>query len=363
MRRSLARKAFTLVELLVVIAIIGVLVALLLPAVQAAREAARRSQCQNNVKQMGLAFMNHEAALGAFPSGGWGYRWTGDPDMGALEAQPGGWAFAILPYLEGSNTYQIGKGMAAGPKMAALLKQKTTPVPGFYCPSRRPAILYYGPEESINADSPADKLVAKTDYAANGGSQSIADGSPMSWAEDKYPRIECLSLFPNCNWGSPGYTAERVNDAARGGKYAMDGVVLPRFPVEIRQITDGTSNTVAVAEKYLRADMYESTLSGSGGLVNTCADNNSMYQGYDWDVIRWMTSNSRANNTPKYIPRPDSDIDNDTCVRYFGSAHASGFNAAFCDGSVQTISYDVDPEVFEMQCRRDDEGVSRKARP
>ena len=91
------KSGFTLVELLVVIAIIGILIAMLLPAVQAAREAARRLQCSSQLKQIGVAFHNHAATHRHYPTGGWGWRWIGDPDRGYGKAQPGGWVYNILP--------------------------------------------------------------------------------------------------------------------------------------------------------------------------------------------------------------------------------------------------------------------------
>jgi prepilin-type N-terminal cleavage/methylation domain-containing protein len=342
-RRSHAERGFTLVELLVVIAIIGVLVALLLPAVQAAREAARRAQCQNNLKQVGLAFLNYESAQGAFPSGGWGYEWTGDPDMGLGERQPGGWVFSILAYLEGTNTSQIGKGMAPAAKKTALITQKQTPVPAFNCPSRRSG-LSYGPEDSVNAAHVPGGMVCKSDYAANGGSISPAEGTPVAWPQQNQPKVDCLTTYPACEW------ARYTKDVIEGSSFPMDGVIVPRFPVELRRMSDGVSNTIACAERYLSVDNY----GGDATKTSNCADNNSMFQGYDWDVIRWMTTRNGA--ASKFIPRPDT-TPADPCSVFFGGAHGALFYAVNCDGSVQGISYDIEPETFEMMCRRDDGGT------
>jgi prepilin-type N-terminal cleavage/methylation domain-containing protein len=97
------RNGFTLIELLVVIAIIAILIGLLVPAVQAVRESAARTQCMNNLKQIGIAFHNHHDRYRFLPSGGWGFLWVGDADRGAGANQPGSWIFHILPFLEQEN--------------------------------------------------------------------------------------------------------------------------------------------------------------------------------------------------------------------------------------------------------------------
>jgi prepilin-type N-terminal cleavage/methylation domain-containing protein len=138
---EIARRGFTLVERLVVIAIIGILVALLLPAVQAAREAARRNQCKNNLRQIGLAMLNHVDTKKYFPSGGWGAHWEADPNRGSGEDQPGSWIYNMLPYIEENALHDLGKGVdvstAAYTSAGTQLHQ--TPLVHFICPSRRQA--------------------------------------------------------------------------------------------------------------------------------------------------------------------------------------------------------------------------------
>jgi prepilin-type N-terminal cleavage/methylation domain-containing protein len=135
--RNRRRGAFTLVELLVVIAIVGILTGLLIPAVQKIRESSFRAQCQNNLKQIGIAFHNHHGTLGYFPTGGWGPNYAptyvnGSPLVGAK--QQAGWGFQILPYLEAESAWK------AGPVEAIGAINKT-----FFCPSRRaPQTITFG---------------------------------------------------------------------------------------------------------------------------------------------------------------------------------------------------------------------------
>ena len=325
-RIRITQNGFTLVELLVVIAIIGVLVALLLPAVQSAREAARRTQCQNHLKQIGLACLNHESTHGFFPSNGWGFRWMGDPDRGFGEKQPGGWIYSLLPYLEQTSVHSIGRGLPETQKREQLAIQKAHVVPAFHCPTRRAATGYPGDELSYNSEEP--EMVAKSDYAAN-------EGSTLIFGEG--PTLACLQTFPNCDWRYQNRQYSNFELLERQEKF-FNGVISVRSEIRLAQITDGASHTVIVAEKYLNPNKYETGDDGS--------DDSSMYQGHDKDVSRIF------NRLDAFLPFEDTP-GFDTGSHRFGSAHQAGFYATFCDGSVRLLSYDIAPDAFQALGTRD----------
>src|SRR5688572_20893404 len=132
------RKAFTLVELLVVIAIIGILVALLIPAVQATREAGRRTTCSNNLRQLAMAFQTHHSAHRFFPSAGgpdwqWHMTYKGGKPVVAPN-QHGGWGFQILPFIEEDAVW---RGVGGKTDMDKSIIAISTPNTLFFCPSRR----------------------------------------------------------------------------------------------------------------------------------------------------------------------------------------------------------------------------------
>ena len=332
------RKAFTLVELLVVIAIIAMLVTLLLPAVQAAREAARRTQCSNNLKNIGLASLNHESAHGFFPSSGWGYTSSGDPDSGFGKNQPGGWIYDVYAFMEGTDIWNIGKGMSGrsqgGDKYNALALQRAAVVPLMHCPSRREAKGYPVTEPSDNAAQP--KSESKTDYAANGGTLHNHLG--------RVDTIACFDKFPDCGF-------QNVN--ASGRQQTFDGISSLLSEVTIGQIKDGTSKTVMVGEKYLNPELYH-----TGG---ACVDNNANSQGNDWDVNRWFPTGRRGYTEVEAwdIRGPRKDTPGfENCTQRFGSAHEAGVLFVLCDGSVKMVDYGVDQWVYAAMGSRDGEEVA-----
>ena len=136
--RKQSSSGFSLIELLVVITIIGILTALLLPAVQAAREAARRLQCQDHVRELAQGCLQHEAAQGFLPTGGWSWYLVGDPDRGFTRRQPGGWIFNVLPYIEQQALHDLGLGKSASAKAAALGQMSQTALATFIVPRVAP---------------------------------------------------------------------------------------------------------------------------------------------------------------------------------------------------------------------------------
>jgi len=218
------KRGFTLVELLVVIAIIGILIALLLPAVQAAREAARRAQCTNNLKQIGLALHNYHDALNCFPAGGTPRDNTSN---GCLS-----WLFLVLPYVEQGTT-------ARNETIKASLR-----VPGYNCPS--------SPLLTVNTSG--WQLV---NYVGIGGSAYDVSNTPPT-----------LYAYTAARWYGPGPS---VGNGVLPYGVAVTVGTIP-FSVAMRDITDGTSNTIAASEQ--------------GNWVNSTSDLRSCtyggYGGYSW---------------------------------------------------------------------------------
>jgi prepilin-type N-terminal cleavage/methylation domain-containing protein/prepilin-type processing-associated H-X9-DG protein len=328
------RRAFTLVELLTVIAVIGILVALLLPAIQAAREVARRAECINHLKQLSLAFLNSESLHRAFPSGGWGSEWLGIPDRGLGPGQPGSWPYQTLPYIEEQALFDLGAGLAGQAEKNAHLQRLKTPLAIHHCPTRRAAVLY---PNGWDRELPfgynfvgRGYPVAKNDYAVNIGDPAkicCPEQQPMSFAEiDK-----------------GNYQYPDLSDHT--------GISFEFSHVRVAQIADGTSKTYMLGEKHLNPVRY---VTGNG-----YGDDQTLYSGPNTDLMR----STHPNFGPPLQDRPVPEDRLELEIAPFGSAHAAGCNFAMCDGSVHTISYDIDPEIHhQFGTRQDGKSVAAPRR-
>ena len=362
------RKAtgFTLVEMLVVIAVIGILMGLLLPAVNAAREAARRTTCRDHLKQIGLATLEHVDKHGHYPTGGWGNRWIGDPDRGAGYRQPGGWIYSLLPFIGLESTQQIGAGAPgalAGAKKSAMAALKEKVVPVWHCPSRRLSRGYQHNMNpggiSYNCQPPVSwriGIVAKTDYAANGGTMRTLEACLLNVPPQTDPLIED---GPDPSRTLPGYTELPGNypfppqfEAGFAKPEEFDGICGVRSMVKTAQITDGTSKTIFAGEKYLDQKDYQAQFNAPNAHYDM-GDDNTAYQGHGSDIIRWGNRDPDMRSARDgRVPRPAAPQQIDSSV--FGSAHSAGAHYVLCDGSVQTISYSVDPVIYEGLIGKDD---------
>lgn len=310
-------RGMTIVELLVVIAIMSMLAALLLPAVQQAREAARAAECKNHLHQISLALCEHCEAFGHFPSSGWGWRWPPFPDHGDGEHQPGSWAYTILPFLEAEPLHS--SSISSDARLGVVL-------PVFYCPSRRPAELY--PLTNPDVAAPQVALVAKCDYATSTG-----DHDEPNAAGPGHAFVQPLALVDGDNdtwWQTQGV----VRDA--------NGLVFQRSSIRLADLLDGASQTYLVGEKYLNPDDYQS---GAG-----LGDMESVYHGDNDD-------SSRVTYPADGPPRRDQSGFSSRTL--FGSAHPAGCNFALADGSIRTVSYAIDVEVHRrLGNRRDGQPVA-----
>lgn len=329
------RRGFTLIELLVVIAIIALLIALLLPAVQRAREAARRSQCQNNLKQLGLALHNYHDVHKAFPPGqinnlttifqsdGVG-RYAAPLEATTVYTTRGmntfgyhgtSWMLMILPMIDQGplyNFWNFTDNVATNgtvPVQTAdfnLIYPPTTDIQGFYCPSRRGKMEANG---RFSATVRVNPLFTQggNDYAACSGS-GITFHDNLSNSQDR----QTYALLPN-------QLLATVNPVTNLSPYTQYQQNLGMFGVnsyiQTRDVTDGTSNVIMIAERRLSTQI--------------APVQQQSYDGWAWGGPSTLFSCRIAPHTGLWYDEADS-------------SHEQSLQCTFADGSVRTLSFNID---------------------
>jgi len=325
MRTHLARKevgrGFTLVELLVVIAIIGVLVALLLPAVQAAREAARRTQCSNHLKQLGLGGQNFHDIRGFLPPS----RISQPPP-----ATPDGvdwvtWAVILLPYIEQQNFFQ--QWTESKPYQTHPVTVTRTAVPTYFCPTRRRPTQAFSSENQFGGQSGG-----LSDYAACGGTGNN-DGINVNGV-------------PNANGTNGAMICARwIHDSAGTTLVKWEGLI------RLARITDGTSNTFLLGEKHVRRLNADGTAVFRFGT----ADDRTIYSAQNANNYRRYAGRGVPDDAQHRIAKFNFEdfvqtVDN----RRFGSRHPGTCQFVLCDGSVKAIRENIDIDTLGRLANRED---------
>ena len=321
--RKTESRGFTLIELLVVIAIIAVLISLLLPAVQAAREAARRTQCINNMKQIGLAMHNYESTHGTFAPGKKGCCW-------------GTWTVFILPYLESGNMFNAWNNVgtydnaATDPfrySGAGNFTVTNTRISAYTCPSDTPVAAFSNIQSynyAVNFGNVTQSQAASVkDWQ---GTTSTFGGAPFS---DIYPRT--------------------VNGVTVGSTISQSGTV------GINQIRDGTSNTIMASEiiQAQGGDLRGFVHWGDASAFETLLKPNDTNPDVIYSTV--YCKYPFANNPPCVASGTGKPANN------FGSRsrHASGVNTLYCDGSVRFTKDAINMQVWRsLSTTRGEEVIS-----
>jgi prepilin-type N-terminal cleavage/methylation domain-containing protein len=318
------RNGFTLVELLVVIAIIGVLVALLLPAIQAAREAARRTQCVNQIRQLGLACHNYHDSNKRFPPAGEAVQ----PDS-AKKASGMSWLAFILPYVEGGNLRNLINPAQHFNHDSNTVARETS-VPMFTCPSTGFELsVFVGPE----------------------GNPQFLDSSPL---RSHYVGIMGAKSAPGCtSYPENGYTMLLRNDGVGdiSGGLGGNGIIVVNGKVTMKDVTDGTSNTMMIGESSWDSGPTRTWIVGTLG---SASYNPTTGQGHGWFFnsknVMWPMHTAYREKPGE----PQSGyLSNDVSL---GSRHPGGGHVGLGDGSARFLSEDIElAELKALATRSNDD--------
>ena len=328
------RRGFTLVELLVVIAIIGVLVALLLPAVQAARGAARRTQCMNNLRQLGLAAYNFESAERAFPSAGGAVDQMFHEEELAKAAygyESAGWMYQLLPYMEEQALYDLRAGDSQGNVGFVDTGLTEKFVSGFNCPSRNNRFATIGVD-----------VYALGDYAGVISSWNDPGWNGFEWKIVAGPRENEQRVV----WTGILAKGGQVNVSETPDKVWKFGRISPK------KVKDGLSKTIFLAEKAVDQRFY--TISTGNPWPHW--DVYGYFTGADWPHMRMFGALTQGTSSS----RPEVPILGDADARTsreelgFGSAHPGVIVTVFGDASTRVISQSADLLILDQLGKRAD---------